>query len=1101
MLAQDFEDVGGEECDFLLSQEDRRALHILNNTVRMEDGHYSVGLLWKNECRIGSDGRDVAERRREGLTRRFKKNPDLYQKYCSKMTEYISNFAEPVPLESESNGRCRYIPHHCTAAETKFRVVFDCSARSGDGKSLNDMLMRGPDLTNTVVGVLLRFRQNPIAVVADIMGMFSQVLVEEADREALRFLWYPDNDYNQPPVCYRMRTHVFGAKSSPCCAAFALRMTGVVNATGACEGAVNAVLKSVYVDDVCLSCVSEKEAIDLVAQLRPLLASGGFHLTKRMSNSKAVLEQIPPEDLVGDVSLAEELPVHKTLGVFWDASTDRLKVRVNIKEKPCTRRGLLSMISQTYNPLGILQPFLLPARRLLQQACVSKLGWDAQIDSVSGLERDWDCWFASLCELEQVELARCVLPHGQVARIELHTFADASTVGYGACTYLRVVYRNGSVHCSLILGKSRVVPLKRVSMPRLELVAAVLAAKLCKLIRKELDVNVDEVFYWTDATVVLRYISNSFSRFEAFVGNRIELLHTLTAVSQWRYVPTNDNPADLASRGISPKLCVSAELWFRGPSFLLCNDSVKWPEQPDFMVELAEDDPEVKNTLKKCFSQKILDEGWVERVFTRYSDLTRLRRTMAWLLRFHNYVRWKFSDSGRNVAVGPLTAEECEKALAVIIQLVQDQSFSEALRVLPNQVELAGPAAPVTEEMIKKSSHLQQMQHLNPFVVRGSLRVGGRLRNARLSYEAKYPLLMPHQHPVTDLLIKHHHEKEGQMGVNHVLAGLNRNVWIVNGRSAVKRVIGNCVPCRTWRARSGNQQMGDLPPARVQQKKPFTSIGVDLMGPIMVTVGRSLVKRYICIFNCMVTRAVHFEVVQSQEVRVFLQAYRRFCGRRNVNPTSVYSDNGGNFVAAEKVLKGKVTWHFNPPRASHQGGLYEIFFKLFRKIFRSIVSGSILYEFDLFTYVTEVERILNNRPITKLPDTPDDWAALTPNSILTGSLADDVQLGRSSKVDVFRQSWKTEYLADQFWRQWLQQYLPLLHPRQKWFGVSCNVKPGDLVLMLDESLPRGQWPKAIVVENLPDQGGLVRRVRVRTSGGTIYSRDIRKLCLLEGLVE
>ena len=163
------------------------------------------------------------------------------------------------------------------------------------------------------------------------------------------------------------------------------------------------------------------------------------------------------------------------------------------------------------------------------------------------------------------------------------------------------------------------------------------------------------------------------------------------------------------------------------------------------------------------------------------------------------------------------------------------------------------------------------------------------------------------------------------MGVNHVLADLNRNVWIVNGRSAVKRVIGNCVPCRTWRARSGNQQMGDLPPARVQQKKPFTSIGVDLMGPIMVTVGRSLVKRYICIFNCMVTRAVHLEVVQSQEVSAFLQAYRRFCGRRNVNPTSVYSDNGGNFVAAEKVLKGKVTWHFNPPRASHQGGFYETF--------------------------------------------------------------------------------------------------------------------------------------------------------------------------------
>ena len=147
------------------------------------------------------------------------------------------------------------------------------------------------------------------------------------------------------------------------------------------------------------------------------------------------------------------------------------------------------------------------------------------------------------------------------------------------------------------------------------------------------------------------------------------------------------------------------------------------------------------------------------------------------------------------------------------------------------------------------------------------------------------------------------------------------------------------MPCRTWKARSGSQQMGDLPPARVQENKnkPFLSIGVDLMGPIMVTVGRSLVKQYICIFNCLGTRAVHLEVVPSQEVIAFLQAYRRFCSRRNVSPSSIYSDNGGNFVAAEKVLKGKVSWNFNPPRASHQGGFYEVFFKLVRKIFRSIV--------------------------------------------------------------------------------------------------------------------------------------------------------------------
>ena len=772
LFSQDFDDIDENKDDTSLSQEDKRALYILNDTVKKVDDHFSVGLLWKDDLEMSSDGRALAERRLKGLKRRFEKDPDLFQRYSEKMSEYISKYAEPVCEESEQNGRCRYIPHHCTALESKFRVVFDCSARSGDGESLNDKLLPGPDLVNSIVGVLIRFRQHPVEVVADIKGMFSQVMVEEADRDALRFLWYLDDDISQAPVVYRMKTHVFGAKSSPCCAAFALRMTGSENATGAKQNVVNAVMKNVYVDDVCVSCVTESEASDLVHQLRQLLASGGFHLTKFVSNSRTVLEQLPPDDILGDVHLSEELPVHKTLGMFWDASSDQLRVRVNIKKGPCTRRGLLSMIGQTYDPLGLIQPFLLPARRLLQQACASKLGWDDDISNVPGLESDWGCWFASLPELEQVVLARCLVPADVVTRVELHTFSDASTVGYGACTYLRSVYQNGMVRCCIVMGKSRVAPLKKISIPRLELVAAVLAARLGNLVRKELDITVDEVYYWTDATVVLRYINNSSSRFETFVGNRIEILHTLTSVSQWRYVPTEVNPADMASRGIPPKECSFAKLWFDGPSFLKCNCN-DWPEQPKFLVELPENDPEVKKRPKKCFSQRLKEEEeGILRLFKHYSDFMRLQRAVSWLLRFKTYVRYKHSNYGKPPSTGPLTADECDDAFDVIIRSVQANSFKEVINILSNQFELDDPVNPVTEEIIKKSPDLQRLQSLSPFVVRGMLRVGGRLRKATLPYERKYPLLLPHQHPVTDLLIKLHHEREGHLGVNHVLAEL-----------------------------------------------------------------------------------------------------------------------------------------------------------------------------------------------------------------------------------------------------------------------------------------------------------------------------------------
>ena len=316
--------------------------------------------------------------------------------------------------------------------------------------------------------------------------MFSQALVEESDRDFLGFLWYPDNNLKRTPIAYRMRTHVFGAKSSPCCAAFALRMTAIENVVNASQAAVNAVLQGIYVDDMCIGCDTEEATVVLVNELRPLLASGGFHLTKFVSNSKKVLEQVPKEDLATTVNISEELPVHKTLGVYWDAAADVLKVKVSIKKKPCTRRGLLSMIGQTYDPLGIIQPFILPARRLLQQACVFKLGWDDCISDVPSLELDWECWLNSLPELERVELERCVLPAGKTSRIELHTFSDASTIGYDACTYLRTVFCDGVVSCCLIMGKSRVCPKRVLSVPRLELVAVVLAAKLSNLVRVNL---------------------------------------------------------------------------------------------------------------------------------------------------------------------------------------------------------------------------------------------------------------------------------------------------------------------------------------------------------------------------------------------------------------------------------------------------------------------------------------------------------------------------------------------------------------------------------------------------------------------------------------
>ena len=1092
VLSQDFRDIELPERP-CLSLEDKRAMEILNKTVEKVGNHYSVGLLWKEDNTVFLNNRKMALKRLDGMKKRFLNNPKFFED-CEKINEYFK-CGYAVPVENDSyvwHGRINYIPHHSVSTSSKFRIVFDCSSKF-NGKSLNDRLLVGPDLTSNLLAVLLRFRESPIAVVADIKAMFSQVFVDKCDQDAFRFLWYRNDDLSQDPVDCRMQTHVFGARSSPCCAAYALRATAMDNLTNADDLVVRTVFKNIYVDDVCCSCKSVDAAISLVSQLSSLLESGGFHLTKFLSNNDAVLSSVPQEELAREVDLAScTFPAQKALGVYWNPQTDRLMVKVCIKQLSCTRRGVMSMIAQTYDPLGLIQPFLLPAKQILQEACKRV----PQLESVS-IERSF------------------TLLDKEILGFELHTFSDASISGYGVCVYVKVCYLDGTFKCCFVLGKSRVAPIKSVSAPRLELTAALLAAKTTNFVVNELEIKFSKVFLWTDSTEVLRYLRSTYVRFTAFVANRLQTLHALTAVEQWHYVPSKQNPADIASRGASPDKVDTCNLWFYGPPFLYCDVS-EWPKQPSFLPNFKIGDPEVKNT-ELCFALKQnFQNNALFRLFTRYSNFHDLLRTVVWLLRYRRYLRNKCFKKIDLPPSGSLTALEFEQARLKLVKVVQQKSFPQAFAKLKDQDKFEDPVNFLQESDFRSNKELKELQALNPYLADGILRAGGRLKNAILSNNQKYPITLPKSHPLTDLVVMMHHEEQGHMGTSQVLASLNEEYCIINGRSVINRVINNCMNCRFWKAKPKTQQMGDLPFHRVNKSSPYKSTGTDLMGPLMIRSGRNSLKRYVCIFNCLATRAVHFEVVQSMEASAFIQAYRRFCNRRNVKPTDVYIDNGGNFVAADKKIRKGVknwqskqvsdallqkgaSWHFNPPRCSHQGGFYEVFFRLVRKIMRSIVGEATLDEYDLLTLITEIERILNDRPITALPSHPDDLSALTPAMIVTGSVDDSLPPDVFVKADGYKGSWrKTQYLADIFWKKWTCQYLPLLQIRKKWFGTNSNVKPGDLVLVMDESTKSGQWPKALVQDVMPDSNGFVRRVRLRTADAQTLIRDIQKICLLEG---
>ena len=474
-----------------LSKEDQRALDIMNGSVKLTEGHYEVALPWKKTFAKLPNNRTIAERRLKFLKKRLDKDPKVLTNYSNYVEDLVAKgYGRKVP-EAQLNpkdGNIWYLPHHPVfhpQKPDKTRVVFDCSAKF-EGTSLNDELLQGPDLTNTLTGVLTRFRQGPVAFMADIESMFHQVRIPLKDCDVLRFLWWSNNDTSSNPEEYQMMVHLFGAISSPSCANYALKKTAD-NRGRFDSHVINTLERNFYVDDCLKSVENEETGISLATNLYELLQKGGFRLTKWTSNSLKVLESLLESKRAATVKDLDFSKVHieRALGVGWDIISDVFGYKIAIKERPATRRGILSVVSSIYDPLGFVSPFVLQAKIILQDLCRSNIGWDEPIPK-DALHR-WQNWLATLPELERIFVNRCLKPadFGEIASSELHTFSDASQKAYGAVTYIRLENQRGDVHCSFLIGKSRLAPLKAMTIPRLELSAAVVGARIEKMMKQK----------------------------------------------------------------------------------------------------------------------------------------------------------------------------------------------------------------------------------------------------------------------------------------------------------------------------------------------------------------------------------------------------------------------------------------------------------------------------------------------------------------------------------------------------------------------------------------------------------------------------------------
>lgn len=1097
-----------------LSVEDREFMQVMNSEFRQDSsGNWIAPLPFKPSRQRLPNNREQALHRARILDASLKKNPQKKDHFVTFMKDILDNaHAEKAPSLDE-NKECWYLPFfgvYHPKKPTQIRGVFDASAKY-QGKALNDVLLSGPDFTNSLLGVLLRFRKEPIAITADIQKMFYCFLVEEQHRDYLRFFWYEDNNPDHELTEYRMRVHVFGNKPSPSVASYGLQKIAEVSEDKYGADVQRFISHDFYVDDALTSTPTVDSAVDLMKRTQQALQeNGNVKLHKLASNSIDVMQAFPAADLAKDLAFLDlskdDLPMQRSLGLCWNLELDSFTFQVSDSMRPYTRRGVLSTVNSIYDPLGLVAPVVVTGKLFLRDVLKESSDWDAPLPEEK--RTDWETWRDSLVQLEKLSIPRSYfgVTLSEISRCELHIYSDASEQAIAAAAYSVGNQHDGTERKRLVLGKAKVAPKSGHTIPRLELCAAVLAVEVYKTIHEHLELTFDKVNFFTDSKVVLGYIKNRSRRFYTYVSNRVAKILLSSKPEQWFYVHTGDNPADTATRP-SRVDSLSDSTWIHGPDRTPILDSTDSHES--FPLVSPDEDKELRPEVDVLSTKVSQSTSLGAHRFERFSDWNRLVKALEVLLHVSESFSSKCQCKGWHVCSDSKSVSSKIRAERLVIKTVQEEAYREEISSLKH-----------TGQVHKRSAILS----LNPYVdEEGLLRVGGRLKRSCLPLDEKHPIIIPRKNHVATLLIRHYHNQIKHQG-RHITEGAIRSAgfWIVGGKRHISSIIHQCVKCRKLRRELSIQKMSDLPMDRVTPTPPFTYVGIDTFGPWDIVTrktrgGQANSKRWAILFTCLTCRAVHIEVVDSLSSSAFINAFRRFIAVRG-DVKEVRSDQGTNFIGATDDLgvnvvrvgadplksflhdKG-ITWVFNPPHSSHMGGVWERMIGVTRRILDSMlsdISSKHLTHEVLTTLMAEVTAIINARPLVPVSTDHNSPEVLSPAVLLTQKQCSPIHF-ECQPVDP-RVQWKyVQSLADTFWKRWQTEFLHTLQRRRKWQTDEPNLKVGDVILLREKGVNRNSWPLGIVERVFQSEDGKVRKVEVKVVRGdkrTTLVRPISELILL-----